>query len=61
MLTPPVDSGLLPGTYRCWLLRKGTLREETVTVEMLRECEQIWLINSVRKWRKAVLADEPVS
>jgi len=55
--TPPVESGLLPGTFRQHLLRKGLIREKTLTTDDLRRAEQIWLINSVRKWYPARLLD----
>jgi para-aminobenzoate synthetase/4-amino-4-deoxychorismate lyase len=55
LLTPPVDSGLLAGTYRAWLLRQGKIRECVIKVESLRKCSRIYLINSVGKWREARL------
>ncbi len=54
-ITPPVDSGLLPGTMRAELLERGEIVERVVTVEEVRAAEQIWLINSVRGWMPAVL------
>ncbi|NRD78172.1 aminodeoxychorismate synthase component I [Bacillus sp. BRMEA1] len=48
--TPAVDSGLLAGTYREYLIKKGTIREKTITVNELKKCSKIWFINSVRKW-----------
>lgn len=55
LLTPPVTAGLLAGTYRGWLLANGRIREHTLTPADLQHSSQIWLINSVRKWRRAVL------
>jgi para-aminobenzoate synthetase / 4-amino-4-deoxychorismate lyase len=57
MLTPPVDNGLLPGVFRGWLLDQGVVRETVVTQEMLRQADRLFLINSVRRWREAVLLD----
>ncbi len=57
-ITPPVRCGLLGGTFRSWLLEQGEIKEGIVTLETLRECERVWLINSVRKWREAVMKDE---
>ncbi len=31
-LTPPVECGLLAGTYRAWMLEQGLIRERVVTV-----------------------------
>jgi para-aminobenzoate synthetase/4-amino-4-deoxychorismate lyase len=53
--TPPVSSGLLGGTYRQWLLEAGKILERRITKDQLRETKDIYLINSVREWRKAVL------
>lgn len=50
LLTPPVSSGLLPGTFREKLLREGKITERTITIQDLSSCTSIWLINSVRKW-----------
>lgn len=57
LLTPPLACGLLPGTLRGELLAQGILEEEVVTVEDLRAAQGIWLINSVRGWRRAVLVE----
>jgi para-aminobenzoate synthetase / 4-amino-4-deoxychorismate lyase len=57
MLTPPVDSGLLPGVFRGWLLDQGLVREQVITREMLRQADRLFLINSVRRWREAVLLE----
>ncbi len=55
LLTPPVECGLLPGTFRAHLLDQGEVREEIITVEMAKECECLYVVNSVRKWREAFL------
>jgi para-aminobenzoate synthetase/4-amino-4-deoxychorismate lyase len=54
-VTPPLDSGLLPGTYRAVLVRDGTLSERPVTVDELRAANEIALVSSVRGWRPATL------
>ncbi|NOZ05708.1 MAG: aminodeoxychorismate synthase component I [Chloroflexi bacterium] len=54
-VTPPVRCGLLPGTFRAWLLDRQKVREQVIPLEALRRSQGIYLINSVRKWRKAVL------
>ncbi|HTQ78853.1 MAG TPA: aminodeoxychorismate synthase component I [Thermoanaerobaculia bacterium] len=53
--TPPLASGLLPGVFREELLRRGEIRERMLRAEDLSRAEEIWLINSVRRWRRAVL------
>ncbi len=48
LLTPPVRSGLLAGTFRAHLLRQGTVVEQVVTVDDLHRCTGVYLVNSVR-------------
>jgi para-aminobenzoate synthetase / 4-amino-4-deoxychorismate lyase len=55
LVTPAVDSGLLPGVFRASLLDQGRIEEQEITVGDLKRCTKIYLINSVRKWREAVL------
>jgi para-aminobenzoate synthetase/4-amino-4-deoxychorismate lyase len=55
LLTPPVQCGLLPGTFRAYLLDRGKVREEIITVETLEQCTRMYVVNSVRKWREALL------
>jgi len=52
MLTPPVNCGLLPGTFRQWLLKKGFVKERVITLEMLGLCEKVHLCNSVKKMQE---------
>ena len=56
-VTPPVECGLLPGVFRAWLLATGQVRERRITLEELRAARRVWLVNSVRRWRDAVVAD----
>ncbi len=53
--TPPLGSGLLPGTYRAVLLREGRVRERPIRVEELGEAGGLALVSSVRGWRPAAL------
>jgi para-aminobenzoate synthetase/4-amino-4-deoxychorismate lyase len=53
--TPPVDCGLLPGTYRAWLLDQGRIQERVITLDEIKTAEAIALINAVRLWRDAIL------
>ncbi len=56
LITPPLASGLLPGTYREYLLRKGIIRERVIEKTDLQNCSRIYLVNAVRKWRRARLS-----
>jgi para-aminobenzoate synthetase/4-amino-4-deoxychorismate lyase len=53
LLTPPVGSGLLAGTYRDTLLAEGKIAEKVISLEDLGRADAIFVINSVRKWREA--------
>lgn len=53
--TPTLDSGLLPGVLRADLLARGEIRERVIRPDDLLRAEEIWLVNSVRRWRRAVL------
>ena len=55
LFTPPVESGLLAGTFRNELLIRGEIAERVITMDDLRSADQIFLINSVRKWMRAEL------
>jgi para-aminobenzoate synthetase/4-amino-4-deoxychorismate lyase len=55
MLTPKMECGLLPGTFRQFLLNAGEIREGTITSHELESADEIYLINSVRKWRRVYL------
>ena len=48
LCTPPVECGLLAGTYREWLLRKGEIRERKIHVSELTPATELTLMNSVR-------------
>ncbi len=50
-VTPPVECGLLAGTFRDELLERGEIKEQIVTLEDLMRADSVCLINSVRKWR----------
>ena len=52
LYTPPVESGLLAGTFRGQLLAEGKIKERVITIEELQEVKDFFLINSVRKWMK---------
>jgi para-aminobenzoate synthetase/4-amino-4-deoxychorismate lyase len=54
--TPPAACGLLPGTFRAELLERGAIGERTITVDELRAAKEVWLISSVRGWRRCQLS-----
>ena len=54
-VTPPVSCGLLAGTFRDELLAKSEIEERVITRADLKRAKAVWLINSVRKWRRAQL------
>jgi para-aminobenzoate synthetase / 4-amino-4-deoxychorismate lyase len=55
--TPPVSAGLLPGTYRGQLLWEGRIRERTIREEELASADAVYLINSVRTFRRAIVVE----
>ena len=54
-LTPPLDAGCLPGTYREELIDGGALREHPLFVADLADADELAVVNSVRGWRPAKL------
>lgn len=55
LVTPPLACGLLPGTFRAELLATGEIRERVILKEELARAGEIYLVNSVRKWRRVRL------
>src|SRR5205085_4552097 len=49
-LTPPLEAGLLPGTYRAELLARGIIEEGPIRIADLCRAKRMWLINSVQEW-----------
>ena len=58
LFTPPVESGLLAGTFRDHLIANGEIKERVITVDDFRSADEVFLINSVRKWVRADLSDQ---
>jgi len=58
MITPRMECGLLPGTFRQFLLDAGEIKERIITVRDLETSGEIYLINSVRKWRRVILSED---
>jgi para-aminobenzoate synthetase/4-amino-4-deoxychorismate lyase len=62
LYTPPIECGLLGGTFRAELLKQETLIERVLRPEDLRGATALHLINSVRKWIPArLLQTQPSS
>lgn len=55
LFTPPVKSGLLPGTCRQYLLDRGEIQEQSLRVSDLEKFSVLWFINSVRGWVQVTL------
>lgn len=53
--TPPQTAGLLAGTMRAELLATGKISERVIRREELDEDSELFLVNSVSGWRRAVL------
>ncbi len=58
LYTPPIDCGLLPGTYREYLLDTGKIQERILYLKDLFESSSIYRINSVRGMQKVRLVYE---
>ena len=56
-VTPKQSSGLLNGVYRQYLLDQGEISEAILKKSDLQKCDQIFLINSVRKWQRVNLVN----
>lgn len=52
LVTPPIECGLLAGTFRAELLASGEIKERVIPVSDLGKCEAVFLVNSLRKWVK---------
>jgi len=48
LFTPPITDGLLPGTYRRMMLESKLIKEKSLPLNELKDCESLILINSLR-------------
>jgi len=48
--TPPLESGLLAGTFRADLLERCEIEERVLKIKDLYIAERLFLVNSVRRW-----------
>lgn len=49
-LTPPIESGLLPGVYRAEMLERGRIREERLAVAALAAADEVFHLSALRGW-----------
>lgn len=56
-LTPDLSSGLLPGTYRQFLVDEGKITAKVLPLQALYDADEVVFFNSVRKWCPAVVID----
>jgi para-aminobenzoate synthetase/4-amino-4-deoxychorismate lyase len=54
LFTPPIECGLLPGTFRNYLLAQGTIKERVITIDEFQRAPEFFLINSIRKWIRII-------
>ncbi|MBK9781627.1 MAG: chorismate-binding protein [Anaerolineales bacterium] len=52
LFTPPVECGLLAGTFRAELVASGEVKEKVLKKQDLAKAEAVFLVNSLRKWVK---------
>lgn len=50
--TPPVEDGLLPGTFRAWMLQLGIVQERSLHTRELSQIDELLLVNALRGVRK---------
>lgn len=55
LFTPPVECGLLGGTFRAELIARSEVKERVLRVQDLAGCEAVFLVNSLRKWVRVLL------
>jgi len=60
LVTPPLEAGLLPGTLRRELLESGLVEPVVLTPDDLGRASEVYVVNSVRGWRRAIVEHEGV-
>lgn len=62
LLTPPVDSGLLAGVYRDYVLEaQPQAQEQVLTLDDLSDADALFCCNGLRGWCPAVMEGAPVA
>lgn len=57
LFTPPIECGVLPGTFRAHLMETGQVVERTIRIEALKDCAKLFRVNSIRKWQRVALQE----
>lgn len=52
LFTPPIQCGVLPGTFRAHLIETGRVVERTIPAGRLAHCTKIFRVNSIRRWQE---------
>ena len=55
--TPPVECGLLAGTFRAELLERGEIVERVLGIHDVRRADRLWFLNSLRGWVPIALVE----
>jgi len=58
LFTPPIECGLLAGTFRAKLIDSGEIKERVIPVSDMRKCEAVFLVNSLRKWVEVEIREQ---
>ncbi len=58
LVTPALHCGVLPGVFRQTLLQAGEVTEQCLYKDDVLDAEEIWLVNSLRGWRRAQIKSE---
>lgn len=56
--TPPIECGVLAGTFRAHLLETGQITERVLSIDDLQDCTAIFRVNSVRQWEQVQFREE---
>lgn len=57
LVTPPIECGLLAGTYRAHVVETGQVVARVVTIQELKSCTKIFRLNSIREWEEVRLQE----
>lgn len=58
LFTPPLECGLLNGTFRAALLDQHKIQERIIPWQDLTDARALFRINSIRGWQKAILSSK---
>lgn len=55
--TPPISCGVLPGVYRCYLLKtRPEIEEKSVTLDELTNADAVYICNALRGLRRVIVS-----